>query len=50
MEFYDFVRESFYYVIHFFTGCKEEDMNMIGNIKGTCRKCGRHHFFFRKYE
>lgn len=42
--------KRFYYLFkHSITGCDEEDMTIFKGVKGTCNKCGREYFLFRKY-
>jgi len=33
-----------YFIIHTFTGCKDEDLNWFKDKKATCKKCGRIYF------
>jgi hypothetical protein len=38
----------FYYILHTFTDCKDEDLDWFKDKKATCRKCGRIYFNFMK--
>ena len=39
-----------YYFIHLLIGCPEEDLDYrFHKHQGVCRKCGRVHFIFNKY-
>lgn len=42
--------ELFYFILHFFTGCKDEDLDWFKNKKATCKKCGREYFNFSYYK
>ena len=38
----------FYYILHTFTKCPDEDLEYFKDAKGTgtCKKCGRTYFVF----
>lgn len=36
-----------WFILHGFTGCKDEDMIMFKNHNGECKKCGRITFYFK---
>lgn len=39
-----------YYIIHTFTGCKDEDLKYFKNNMSECEKCGRVTFIFKTYK
>jgi hypothetical protein len=38
-----------YYIVHIFTGCPDDDLEWFKDKKATCKKCGRIHFVFTRY-
>jgi len=36
----------FYWLLHSFIECKDEDLDYFKDVQGTCRKCGRVHYIF----
>lgn len=36
-----------YFILHYFTGCKDDDLDWFKDKKATCRKCGRVFFNFK---
>lgn len=39
----------FYYILHKFTGCPDEDLKHYRNGTDECEKCGRVTFLFKTY-
>lgn len=39
--------KTLYYILHYFTGCNDEDLDWYKNLSATCRKCGRVYFNFK---
>jgi hypothetical protein len=39
-------KRLFYYILHTFIECPDDDLEWYKNAKGTCRKCGREFFRF----
>ena len=36
----------FYYLLHTFMECPDEDLKYFKDAQATCKKCGRIHFIF----